>query len=109
MANKKANYTTTKNINKIQKLINMGTTNTQMSKLMNLSYNQVFYLRYLVNNKNQKEALNDSTVIAMVNKKPIVKRKARVSNVVKAKTATPKEVEVKRIGNNIRVTINLAI
>jgi hypothetical protein len=107
MANKKVSYTTTKNINKAQSLIKMGTTTSQMAKLMNLSYNQAMYLRYLVNNKNQTSALKDKAVVAMVNtKKPLVNKKPRVSKTI---MATKENVNVKRDGNNITVTINLAI
>lgn len=107
MSTKKVYYTTTKNMNKAQSLINMGTTTQQMAKMMKLTYNQGMYLRYLVNNRNQTNALNDSNIMNMINaEKPIVNRKTRVSQTVVSKQ---KEIDVKRNGNRITVTINLAI
>jgi|688.fasta_scaffold00850_2 hypothetical protein len=107
MANKRASYVTTRNINKVQSLMNMGMSTTQISNLMSIPFNHATYLRTLVNNKSKSSTSKDVNVKPVVNyNKPMVNKKPRVSNAV---VLTKENVNVIRTGNNITVTINLAI
>lgn len=107
MANKKASYVTTRNINKVQSLMSMGMSTTQISNLMSIPFNHASYLRTLVNNKAKLSKSKNVSVKPVVNyNKPVVNKKPRVSNAV---VVSKENVNVIRTGNNITVTINLAI
>ena len=107
MANKRASYVTTRNINKARVLLEHGATTNQISRIMNIGMGKATYLRTLVKNKEKVSALkNLETKSKVETKKAIVSKKPRVSNAV----IVPKEnINVIRTGNNITVTINLAI
>lgn len=107
MANKKASYVTTRNINKVQSLMSMGISTTQISNVMSIPFNHASYLRTLVNNRTKASELkNLNTKTKVETKNPIVNKKPRVSNAV---VVSKENVNVMRTGNNITVTINLAI
>ena len=107
MANKKASYVTTRNINKVQSLMSMGISTTQISNVMCIPFNHASYLRTLVNNRTKASELkNLNTKTKVETKNPIVNKKPRVSNAV---VVSKENVNVMRTGNNITVTINLAI
>jgi len=107
MANKRASYVTTRNINKARVLLVHGATTNQISRIMDIPFNKACYLRTLVNNKAKVSPLKNLDTKSKVDtKNPIVNKKPRVSNAV----VVPKEnINVIRTGNNITVTINLAI
>jgi len=107
MANKKASYVTTRNINKAQSLMQYGATTSQISRIMKIAPGQAMYLRTLVNNRTKvSELKNLNTKTKVETKNPIVNKKPRVSN---ALVVSKENVNVIRTGNNITVTINLAI
>lgn len=107
MANKRASYVTTRNINKVQSLMSMGISTTQISNVMCIPFNHASYLRTLVNNKAKASTSKNVNVKPVINyNKPIVNKKPRVSNAV---VVSKENVNVIRTGNNITVTINLAI
>lgn len=107
MANKRASYVTTRNINKVESLMSMGISTTQISNVMSIPFNHASYLRTLVNNKAKSSTSKSVNVKPVVNyNKPMVSKKPRVSNAV---VVSKENVNVIRTGNNITVTINLAI
>ena len=107
MANKRASYVTTRNINKVKLLMRMGISTTQISNAMCIPFNHASYLRTLVNKKAKASISKNVNVKPVVNyNKPMVSKKPRVSNAI----VVPKEnINIIRTGNNITVTINLAI
>lgn len=118
----RATYINNKNIKRCTNLVNLNTTTTRIASLMGLKYNEAWYLRNYVMNKMQSSALNDKKIINLVAKSVDVKPKVgitkkartavtkkRIADVISAKNTTPEVVKVDRKGNNITITINLAI
>jgi hypothetical protein len=117
MTNSRKSLRTESNYKKVEKLSKIGCTTSEIAKFMKLSYNQVWFLRKDLLNKNQKEALNDKAINKLIvteNKavqsmkkvnRPSVKKNYRTKEV----SVNPKNVKVKNDGKNITITINLAM
>ena len=107
MANKRASYVTTRTINKAELLMKYGATTNEISRIMNIEIGKAMYLRTLVRNKEKVSTLKKLETKSKVEvKNTIVSKKPRVSKAL----VVPKEnINVLRTGNNITVTINLAI
>lgn len=107
MAKSRKSLRTERNYSRVNNFIKMGCSTSEISKFMNLTYNQAWYLRKDVVNRNQREALEKSNVDKMVNAKPTVK--ARVTSKPKVSNIQPEKVQVSNDGKSITITINLAI
>lgn len=108
MTKSRKKFKTEKNYAKVQNFIRMGCSTSEIAKFMNLTYNQAWYLRKDVANRNQREALENTKQIMTANSNV----KARVSKRTVAKrevTVNPENVKVTSAGNALTITISIAI
>jgi hypothetical protein len=110
MTKSKKSIKTEKNYAKVQNFMRIGCSTSEIAKFMNLTYNQAWYLRKHVANRNQREALENSNVKQIMSAKPNVK--ARVSKRTVAKrevTVQPENVKVSKTGTGLTITVTIAI
>ena len=110
MTKSRKKFKTEKNYAKVQNFIRMGCSTSEIAKFMNLTYNQAWYLRKDVTNRNQREALENSNVKQIMAAKPNVKTRVNPkSRVEKTVSVQPENVKVTNNGNGLTITISIAI
>ena len=108
MTKTRKKFKTEKNYAKVQNFIRMGCSTSEIAKFMNLTYNQAWYLRKDVTNRNQREALENTKQIMTA--KPIVKTRVNTKpRVEKVMSVEPQNVKVTNNGNALTITISIAI
>lgn len=110
MTKSRKKFKTEKNYAKVQNFIRMGCSTSEIAKFMNLTYNQAWYLRKDVANRNQREALENSNVKQIMTAKPNVKTRVSKRTVATKEVAVkPENVKVTSVGNALTITISIAI